>query len=154
MEFISGFEIPRVKYVETQQENGCVIACVAMITGQTFKQTLVGFEEFWNNEGKLEGTGDEPFFQYLSARGYAMQHVSHDYRPEDKLIEPWPLKPWAPIHTLDVYSEGPHAVVMLHDGTILDPNDRHIKSIDEYHRVYAMQGIWKIGLGKLFNVKQ
>ena len=140
------FDIPKVRYVAAPSEqNMCVIACLAMITGQTLKQTLKGMERFWNNEGMFEGVREEPFYQYLSARGYAIQTIDHDYEPEDSLTKPWPPAPWAPIHCCDVYAEGPHAVIMLHNGKILDPNDRKVKTLSEYHRVYSVQGIWKVG---------
>lgn len=134
-----------VKYVKTEKSNGCVVACLAMITDVTFDEVLNGMEQYWKNEGAEQGTDDPAWMAYLSARGYAIQDIDHEYIPEDRLIVPWPIKPFAPIHILFVYAEGPHAVVMLNDGTILDPNDPLIKSRHEYHRVYRIIGIWKVG---------
>ena len=148
------FRIPKINYVESDEENGCVIACLAMITGKSFQEVKQGMREFWKNEGMDEGTNDQAFEAYLAARGYAIQHFSHDYIPEDKLLEPWPPAPWAPVHCLDVYADGPHAIVMLHDGTIYDPNDTGMKSIDQYHRVYAVQGIWKVSELNQFDITE
>lgn len=133
-----------VQYVKTAEQNGCVIACLAMITEQSFYDVLSDMDRYWKNEGQDEGTDDIAWVHYLSAHGYAIQDIDHEYTPDDKLIKPWPLKPFAPIHMLFVYADGPHAVVMLNDGTIYDPNDVLIKSITEYHRVYRMIGIWKV----------
>ena len=147
------FRIPKVEYVESDEPSGCVIACLAMVTGKSYQEVKQGMRQYWKNEGSDNGTNDEAFEAYLAARGYAVQHLSHDYIPEDKLIEPWPPAPWAPIHTADVYADGGHAVVVLHDGTVLDPNDTGIKSLDQYHRVYAMQGIWKVSDTPLFEIE-
>jgi hypothetical protein len=138
------FPIPEVRYVESDDGVSCVLACLAMVTGKTIIEVREGMKQYWYNEASENGVGDEAFEAYLAARGYAVQHISHDYVPEDKLVTPWPPKPWAPIHVCDVYYQGPHAVVMLWDGRILDPNDTGLTSLDQYHRVYAVQGIWKV----------
>lgn len=133
-----------VKYVKTAEDNGCVISCLAMITGQTFQEVLSGMEHYWKNEGQHEGTDDIAWMHYLSARGYAIQDIDHEYVPEDRLIAPWPIQPFAPIHMMFVYAEGPHAVVMDEHGVIFDPNDPTAKSRFDYHRVYRIIGIWKV----------
>lgn len=133
-----------VIYVETAEPNGCVIACLAMITNQTFYDVLQEMEHYWKNEGEEEGTDDAAWIAYLAARGYAIQDIEHEYVPEDRLIKPWPLKPFAPIHMLFVYAEGPHAVIMDEDGIIFDPNDALMKAQSDYHRVYRTVGIWKV----------
>jgi len=133
-----------VQYVKTAEDNGCVISCLAMITGQSFGDVLVGMEQYWKNEGQHEGTDDIAWFHYLSARGYAIQDVDHEYVPEDRLIKPWPIKPFAPIHMMFVYADGPHAVIMDKNGDIFDPNDPLMKSCQQYHRIYRVVGIWKV----------
>lgn len=148
------FPIPKVEYVESDDNVSCVLACLAMVTGKTVAQVRDGMRQYWYNEAAEQGTNDEAFEAYLSARGYAVQQISHDYVPEDKLITPWPPDPWAPIHVCDVYEHGPHAVVMLYDGVVLDPNDTGMKSLDQYHRVYAVQGIWKVSDAELFDVDE
>jgi hypothetical protein len=127
------------------QSNGCIVACLGMITDQTYKEVLSGMEQYWKNEGSEQGVDDEAWMAYLAARGYATQDIPHDYVPTDQLISPWPIKPFAPIHIVFVYDEGPHAVIMTNDGTILDPNDEKISRIDQYYRVYRIVGIWKVG---------
>jgi hypothetical protein len=147
------WSIPKVEYVAAPSEkNMCVLACLAMVTGTTLETVLKNMEQFWKNEGQHQGTGEEPFYQYLAVRGYAVQHIAHDYIPGDKLLEPWPPSPWAPIHTADVYHDGPHAVVVLHDGKVLDPNDTERSRLDQYHRVYAIQGIWYAGAKPSLNI--
>lgn len=131
-----------VKYVRHRVENDCVIACLAMITGEDYEDAFKGVEAQWHLRGAHEGM--EAWSAYLAARGYALQDISHDYEPEDRLIEPWPLAPFAPIHLCFVYDQGEHATVMLADGRILDPNDPMITRLDQYRRVYRMVGVWKV----------
>jgi len=138
------WSLSNIRYVTAEEDNSCMIACLAMITDKTFREVLREMDRYWKIEGQYDGTDDDAWMAYLSARGYAIQDVDHEYSPEDRLIEPWPLRPFAPIHILSVYSEGVHAVVMLNDGTILDPDNPYIKSRHEYHRVYRMIGIWKV----------
>jgi hypothetical protein len=133
-----------IKYVRTGEENGCVIACLAMITGKTFKQVIAEMRPYWDNEGMFEGTDDDAWMQYLAAHGYAYNYISDDYTPQDRLLKNWPVAPFAPIHICFVHASGPHAVIMSSTGEIFDPNDNKIKSLTEYHRVYRIVGIWKV----------
>ena len=140
----SKWSLSNIQYIQSEEEHACVIACLAMIVGKSFREVFSEMERYWKNEGQFEGTDDYAWMAYLSARGYAIQDIDHEYSPEDRLIDPWPLKPFAPIHILFVYSEGPHAVIMLSDGTILDPSNPHITSRHQYHRVYRMVGVWQV----------
>jgi hypothetical protein len=133
-----------ITYVKAVEDNSCMIACLAMVMGKTFDDVFADMDRYWKNEGHSMGTSDDAWIAYLSAHGYAIQDIDHEYTPDERLINPWPIKPFAPIHIVFVYSEGSHAVVMLQDGTILDPTDIHYKSRHEYHRVYRIVGVWKV----------
>ena len=133
-----------VTYVPATEDNACMVACLAMVTGKTFDEVFRDMDKYWKNEGHSMGTSDDAWIAYLSAHGYAIQDIDHEYTPDERLIEPWPIRPFAPIHIVFVFSEGSHAVVMLEDGTILDPTDIHYKSRHEYHRVYRIVGVWKV----------
>lgn len=115
-----------------------------MITGQTYDGVLVGMEQYWKNEGSEQGVDDVAWMAYLAARGYAIQDVSHEYDPEDRLIDPWPIEPFAPIHIVFLYDEGPHGVIMDHEGRIYDPNDKDKRRMDEYYRIYRIVGVHKV----------
>ena len=137
----------KIKYVSASLENSCVPACLAMILGKTLKQVIKDLHEHWEDEGKLLGMGDEVVDEYLAANGFAVQRVCHEYEPNKLLIEDWPVAPFAPIHLVDVWSSNPagmHAIVMDLDGIVYDPSNRKIKGIDEYQRVFAINGIWQV----------
>jgi len=134
-----------LKYVYAKRNNSCVVACLAMVTGQTFERTLKGLGPYWEDKGQFEGIGDDVFEEYLAARGWAVQNIRHEYAPEIRLRTKWPPKPWAQLHVADVFDQGMHAVVMCADGYVLDPNDTKKHSLADYHRVFGVTGLWKIG---------
>ena len=144
-----------IKYVKATLTNSCVPACLAMVTGKTLKRVVKEIYEHWENEGRYQGVDDNIVDQYLSKNGYSIQRIPHEYEPNKLLIKKWPVKPFAPIHIVDVWSSNPpgmHAVVMLKDGTIYDPSNRRIKDISTYQRVFAVTGIWKV-TDNIFDVK-
>lgn len=143
------------KYVKATLTNSCVPACLAMVTGKTLARVIKEIYEHWENEGRYQGIEDNIVDQYLSKNGYAIQRISHEYEPNKLLIPKWPVRPFAPIHIVDVWSSNPagmHAVVMLKDGTVMDPSNRRIKDISMYQRVFGITGVWKV-TDKIFDVK-
>jgi hypothetical protein len=144
-----------IKYVKASITNSCVPACLAMVTGKTLNRVIKDIYEHWENEGRYQGLDDDIIDQYLSKNGYAVQRIGHEYEPNKLLIPKWPIKPFAPVHIVDVWSTNPpgmHAVVMLKDGTVYDPSNRRIKDISMYQRIFAITGIWKV-TDKVFDVK-
>jgi len=126
-----------------------------MVTGKTLTRVIKEIYEHWENEGRYQGIEDNIVDQYLSKNGYAIQRISHEYEPNKLLIPKWPVRPFAPIHIVDVWSSNPagmHAVVMLKDGTVMDPSNRRIKDISMYQRVFGITGVWKV-TDKIFDVK-
>ncbi len=142
---MSGEHPVRLRYVRAKVTNSCVIACLAMVTGESFARVRRGLLEFWQDEGQFQGIGDNVFDEYLGQRGFAMQYIRHEYKPRFQLRAPWPPAPWAPIHVCDVFDQGLHAVVMRADGRIMDPSDRKRRALAEYHRVFGVCGVWKVG---------
>jgi hypothetical protein len=124
-----------VSYVKATTHDECIIACLAMIRKTSFDVIA--------NEVKNR-VGDEFWMAYLSAHGYAIQDIHHDYMPENRLISPWPIKPFAPIHIVFVYDQNIRPVIMLDNGTILDPLNIHNESRHKYHRVYRVVGVWQV----------
>lgn len=131
-------------YTETEITNGCVVACLAMILGKKFNDVIKDIEQHWKNEAQFDGVDDPCWIEYLSSLGYAIQDVNYEYVPQDRLLNPWPIKPFAPIHMCFVYDEGPHAIVMDADGKIYDPDDDKLTDLSQYYRVYRIVGIWKV----------
>jgi hypothetical protein len=132
----------QITHVRQEHPNGCGIACVAMLTGQTYTQArgLFGGEE------TERGMTHYDWFEALARCGYAAQFL---FQREQKIgrtppREVWPLPPWAPAH---IVQTGNHYVVMLSDGTILDPAVSSApRRITDYpaDRIYSMSGIFPV----------
>lgn len=122
-----------VSYVKATNLDDCIVACLAMITNKSF------------TEVNLTDVHLDNWVAYLSAHGYAIQDVQHDYTPEHRLVSPWPVKPFAPIHIMFVHDIGNRPVIMLQDGVILDPMNIQNHTRHKYHRIYRFVGIWKVG---------
>lgn len=148
-------EYPPLKYVAATEDNSCVVACLAMVTGKTLKTVFKDIRESWESKGKLEGLTDEIVDPYLAQNGFAVQRMYDEYKPSMLLIEGWPIDPFAPIHIVDVWSSNPagmHSVVMDKEGKIYDPSNRKIKSITQYQRVFSITGIWKVSDSSLIDI--
>lgn len=86
------------------------------------------------------------WFEALARLGFAVQFI---FQREQKLgnaeRQQWPLAPWAPAHIVQV---GNHYVVLLLDGTVLDPalpaELRRPLSDYEPKRIYSMAGIFPV----------
>jgi hypothetical protein len=138
-----------MKFVKTELVNACVISALASVTGKTFWEVHEDIKEYWNIDGETNGVSDDCWMPYLSALGYALQDISHEYVPTDSFVENWPIKPFAPAHICFVYSDGPHAVAMDENGRVYDGNGKKFKSLKQYDRVYRIVGIWKVNEPKL-----
>lgn len=134
------------RYVRSQLPCSCVIATLAMLTEQPFSKVLKGLKNFWVSEGQFNGIGDAVFESYLAQRGYAIRKVNHEYEPMCILRKEWPPKPpFAERNAADVFDQGMHAIVVLEDGRVLDPNDRKKRSLADYERVYSISSVYKVG---------
>jgi len=61
----------------------------------------------------------------------------------------WPPEPFAPVHwALVEVAAGGHAVVMLDDGSVLDPWDRSRTTLRHpaYLKVHSVTGVWPVAL--------
>jgi hypothetical protein len=115
--------------------NGCALAALAMVTGQTYDEVVTDFTERWPGEplnlderGLYHGDTE----WYLAINGYGWKH------------DPWPPQPFAPVHIAAVRqpSGNQHYVVLTGDGTVLDPLDDQPKSLASWERVNNVMGIW------------
>lgn len=108
-------ETPPAELIRQREANDCGIAVCAMIAGLPYE---VAREDFPQYDGS-RGLGTVEVETYLSRLGYFWKRT---YVP---LYEggPWPPEPFAPIHVAFVGqpSGNGHIVVMLEDGTVLDP---------------------------------
>jgi len=129
-----------------------------MVTGLTYKyvhdylSTRVGkfVDSKWKIGLNAEVDGVGFMFDgwnFLREHGYAIQHrwrspytVAYDC----PVHEPWPCEPWADVHIVVVQTSQSHAMVMLRDGTILDPMTPEPRRLSNYGKVESITAIYKV----------
>lgn len=140
----------QIQLVEQEDYAGCLVACLAMVTRQTYQQVKRwdGFtgKNFREKHGGLSHLDVE---QYLADHGFASAlrfrwfpgcaHDGHHTR------DPWPTAAFAPVHILGVRNSGQHGIVLLGDGqTVLDPLFRAPQRLSDYSDVGYMLGVFKV----------
>jgi hypothetical protein len=136
--------MPEVRWVHQEEPYGCGCAAVAMATGMTYAEVraLIPGKDFATG-----GMCCQDYEQLLACMGYATaklwkcrQHLGHNYQTED-----WPPAPFADVHICEVYvkggTRGSHMVVMLADGTILDPVSPEPRTYADYERIVAVMAV-------------
>jgi hypothetical protein len=137
-----------IRWVKQDDPCGCALACLAMVTGQTYADVRAAWPDGFNF--RTGGITHEDVTHYLGDRfiPYQLRYrfelgrngVGLDGKDERVIRADWP-QPFAPVHILGMGS-GRHDVVLLADGTVLDPMQeapRHLRDIGE---VAFMIGVW------------
>lgn len=138
-----------ITYVAQPNGYGCAIACVAMIVGKTYDEMEAWFVEQGLNRERMEkGIYDVLYFEALDRHGfsYVNRYVGCPFLNTREPRPGWPPSPFSPIHICcaDV-AAGSHAVVMLADGSVLDPYKRERTSLvhPDYQKITRVVGIWR-----------
>ena len=133
-----------VYWVKQEDQNGCVVAAIAMIAGKSYAEIKA---ELRPKDLSTDAYTSFDAESYLYEQGYSLQkkwkHVC--YRGVDR--KAWPVLPFAPIHYVQVVNNPTgkaHAVVMLYNGDVLDPwTDERAKKLSDYLEVNEIIGIWE-----------
>lgn len=112
-----------------------------MITGKSYAEVKAGFSDRdWVSEA-----GGVPCavagFAYLAEHGFAVAPKYRHYYPLATDRELWPVEPFADIHICTVMTNRSHAVIMLNDGAVLDPNLETVMRLSDYSRVDMIAGV-------------
>ena len=129
-----------VIHVLQKESAGCVIASLAMATGQTYQQVR---DWFLRGDFDTYGISYVDAHAYLGEHGYAVIHQWKHLSPRNCDRSVWPPKPFAPVHICFVMGSGTHAVVMLQDGTVFDPNREGKHLLADYAQVSGVTGVYK-----------
>lgn len=140
---------PKVEYVAQPNNYGCAIACLAMVLGYSYKEMEAWLEkEGLTAERRAQGISDFVYRDVIYRHGLGTVHFYRYDLLLQKDREPWPPIPFAPVHICCVEVEGGfhHAVVMLQDGTILDPYKMQRRTLThpDYKGVAHVTGIYSI----------
>jgi len=126
--------------VRQQHPFGCQIATCAMILGLSYEQASEMYPKMTN-----DGYGPHVLDDILANRGFAtarkFRFSAEKHRPRD----PWPPEPFGDLHWCQVITPGGgHAVLMLLDGTVLDPATDEPRRLTDYVEVNSVAAITRI----------
>jgi hypothetical protein len=142
-------EDTEITRVQQEHPDGCVVACYAMLTRQSFAAAFAEFVEAKMWRESHHGLSSSWAVQRLTERGWWSQqyypmrgHFSDEDDRDQFKRSPWPPEPWAAYHLVCVTNaNGFHSVVMLADGTVLDPFIDAPRHIRDYSGVMEVIGL-------------
>lgn len=134
-----------MKYVRQEHYKGCAVACIAMITGETYSDVERCFKEDFSRECLSAVSARS----YLCDHGYAaVEKTSHGYmdvRASNKRM----AVPFAPVHMVTVLpyvnAKYGHSVVMDAKGRVYDPQHPEIRGFEPYYCIVAVTGYFYEG---------
>src|ERR1051325_3372369 len=121
-----------MRHVRQQDPNGCLVACLAMVTGNTYEVVRDELAALGLTFGAGGGATEFDLIGYLTDHGFA---IGRKYRWHGRNVErtEWPAAPFAPVHIVGVNGAGRHGVVLLGDGrTVLDPEHDQPRDFSEF----------------------
>jgi hypothetical protein len=135
-----------VSYVAQPNGYGCAIACVAMIVGKSYDEVEAWLVANGCSPTRYQrGLWDGIYQTILARHGFSyVQRYKFDAVSQQVHVA-WPPAPFAPVHIVcTCVSAGWHAVVMLADGSVLDPFKRERTSLahPDYTDVSSVTGFY------------
>lgn len=137
-----------IKHIRQKDSLGCAIACAAMIVGCTYEESREAIVPNW--DGKIPPGGYE-VWQFIKSRGFdVVCQREHFFAARDDKSALWPPEPFADVHLVSLKTHGAgyfnHSVVMLRDGTILDPDCDEPRRMSDYLHIEQISAVLKLNL--------
>lgn len=135
-----------VKLVRQEHRFGCVVACIAMTLGYTYRQAMAIAER---TDEELELNACMSFTDFDTAIGLYGYSVARRWKHnglERRDWAHWPPTPWADLQQCDVEAGGgcAHSVLVRMDGTVIDPSTDEPRKLTDYAGVISMAAIGKV----------
>jgi hypothetical protein len=132
------------KRVQQEHKHGCAVAAMAMVTGKSYAEVFSAFDpEHYDFE--RHGLSHFPIADYLAGEGYALRKFTRCDQRLNVTREPWPVEPFTDVHICEVVNSVMcHMVVMLGDGTVLDPAVEGPRRLSDYLAVHYVAGVYKV----------
>lgn len=131
-------------HITQKHSGGCGVAVAAMLVGKTYDEVLPWFSRF-NLDAPDGGITWMTLNDYLTQHGYA---VAQRFRYDSATNEPhpkWPPSPFGDVHYCQVQTAiGAHFIVVLRDGTVLDPAVAGIRHLADYEHINSMAAVIEI----------
>jgi hypothetical protein len=135
----------QVSWKAQEEPNGCLVACAAMIMGLSYRETdaMLRRDGYRDPDGTMRQ--EHGLECWLAEQGVALQKL-WIYGPGSRRREPWPPLPWAHFHLCNVHvTQNYHGVIMLRDGTVLDPLGPEPRRLSDYRAVNSVAAVYWIG---------
>lgn len=140
-----------IKRIQQQDLMGCGIACAAMIRGFSYADTRDLFIRLGGDESRLTqraGIDTCQMEELLLICGFALARKYRFNQFTNNERDAWPPEPFADLHLCQVrVGNRGHFVVMLKDGTVLDPAATGQKQLSSYEQVDFVAAVASIERG-------
>jgi hypothetical protein len=137
---LRSIEPTEIRWVGQQEGMGCAVACVAMLLGVSYWDARTLFPHFEPDKGVTPLDAVRVLGEY----GWASVEKFQHYSPERRDRRQWPARPFAPVHLLPVSTVGWHAVLLLPDGTVMDPLTPTPRRLSDFPVVHSIIGLWRV----------
>jgi len=134
---------PQPRWVKQEDQNGCVLAAIAMIVGKSYAEVKAELQpKDLSTDAYTSFEAESYFYEHGYSAVKRWKHIC--FAGVDR--EVWPIEPFAPVHYVQVVN-GPsgkgHAVVLLANGDVLDPwTDSKPKKLSDYYQVNEIMGVF------------
>jgi hypothetical protein len=139
-------------WVGQEHPHGCGVAAVAMVLGVSYGEALSKFAMPDHYDLNSRGLIESALEAVLAENGFAfakvMRHRGY-LKGEPRAV--WPVAPWADVHLAQVtHSPGAHFIVVLRDGTVLDPATPQRRHLTDWPEVYWIAAVCRVPNAVLF----
>jgi hypothetical protein len=133
-----------MKVVYQQHSKGCGIACLAMLTDQTYHQV---YQDLYGLIGKVDGMFPSQMIQYLDSKGFTVSKPIFGWEPDGSAKKAWPPKVKEPglllLVQARVYCDsGSHYIVIDDKNKFYDPMFGKTK-LCLYHAIESVSEVRK-----------
>ncbi len=141
-----------ITWVKQEDAKGCGIAAIAMLTGQSYVEVNSHLVKLMNRTADSFGeTGINHLHidQYLASKGFAIVRRLSFNPFTNRKKRSWPRAfcDAAYCEVEQLATGNWHFVVLLRDGSILDPLHSERKSFGDYKRISSITGVFKVQMG-------
>jgi hypothetical protein len=130
-----------IHHVLQQDPLGCLAATLAMVLHISYEEAV---EKLGGHPREGHGYYCDTWDQTLADNGWAVVRKWQVVQPGNRKRDPWPLAPWADLHECEVRTSMNHSVIMLRDGTVLDPLTKERKRLSDYTEVLSMAALYNV----------
>jgi hypothetical protein len=130
-----------IKHIPQEDPLGCLAATFAMANGITYAQAC---EVLGGRPRAKHSYYCDVWDQQMGEHGWAVVRKCKTLQPGNREREVWPLAPWADLHECEVQTGMIHSVLMLADGTVIDPLTPEPKKLSDYKAVLSIAALYPI----------